>query len=289
MLTPLPNALSRRALLATVTALLAAAPAFAQTPAYGNDPARGAYAQVNGIKLYCEDHGSGPAVVVQLHGNSGDIASMAPQIAGLAPHFRVIAVDSRAHGKSEVGSVPLNYGQMAEDVNALLDQLQQKQVNVLGWSDGGMLGLLLAIKHPYKVGKLAIMGANLNPADAHEWALAWVAREVEKTDRMIAANDATQPWRRNRQLLNLLGQQPNIPVADLRQITAPTLVMAGDKDIIRGEHTLQIFENIPKAQRALFAGATHFIPAEDPRLFNAAVLTFFQRPFKRPESKTALE
>lgn len=298
----LRKTLARRAPLwaAHFTALMAAAlllatpPAVAQSgpftpPAgiYGNDAARGATVPVNGIRLYHEDHGSGPVVLV-LHGNGGDIASMSPQIAGLVGAFRVIAVDSRGHGKSELGSVKLTYEQMADDVAALLDHLQLKQVNVLGWSDGGILGLLLAIKHPDKVGKLAIMGANLNPAGAHRWALDWLAKEGQQVDAMLARGDTSRPWQRMRWLLDLMGQQPNIAVTELRKISAPTLVMAGDRDIIRNEHTLEMFEALPKAHLAIFPGATHFIPAADPALFNQTVRNFFQRPFTRPDSRNGM-
>ena len=259
----------------------------AQAGGYGDDAAHGAYVNVNGIQLYYEDHGVGP-VLLQLHGNGGDIASMAAQIAGLSPAFRVIAVDSRGHGKSEMGSARLTYEQMAEDVNALLDQLKLKSVHVLGWSDGGIVGLLLALYHPDKVAKLAIMGANLNPGGVHGWALDWVAAQIKTVETRLASGDTSRAWQHQRQRLDLMDRQPNIAAAELRRISAPTLVMAGDRDIVRAEHTFSIFENLPRAQLALFPGATHFIPVAEPVLFNMTVRNFFLRPFTRPDSRNAL-
>ena len=92
-------------------------------------------------------------------------------------------------------------------------------------------------------------------------------------------------WAAQKQYLDLLGKQPHIALKELRRIAAPTLVMAGDKDVIRAEHTLEIFENIPHAHLAIFPGATHMIPWQDPELFNRTVEKFFTRPFTRPDTK----
>ena len=176
-------------------------------------------------------------------------------------------------------------GNRAEDLNALLEKLKVKPVYVLGWSDGGIIGLLLAIRHPDKVGKLAIMGANLNPEGAYDWALRWAAQEDKRAAAMIAKGDTSQPWSVMRQHFNLLMKQPHIPVADLAKVKASTLVMAGDKDVIRDDHTLQIFHGIPQAHLAIFPGATHMIPWQDHEILNHTVERFFNRPFTRPDTK----
>lgn len=268
---------------ATALAELELAPPKLAVP-YGENAAVGKFAQLNGIRLYYEVYGDGPALL-QIHGNGGSIAAMGNQIQFFAPHYKVIAADSRGHGKSEMGPGRLTYDQQAEDLNALLDRLQVKSVNVLGWSDGGIIGLLLAIHHPDKVAKLAIMGANLNPEGAYPWALEWVAKMNGTVDEKIAAGDKSQPWAVIKQQLGLLGTQPQIPVGDLAKITAPVLVMAGDKDVIRGEHTLQIFEHLAKAHLAIFPGSTHMIPWTNPALFNSTVANFLNQPFTRPDTR----
>lgn len=250
---------------------------------YGDNPLAGKVAHVNGIELYYEIYGDGP-VLLQLHGNDGNIESMAAQLDFFSRQFRVIGVDSRGHGKSGMGNAKLTYEQMAEDVNALLEQLHLKPVNVLGWSDGGNVGLLLARHHPDKVARLAIMGANLRPAGAQPWALAWVAKQRQEAVSKLAHHDTSQNWQRSLQLLDLLGTQPNIATSDLRKISAPTLVMSGDRDVIRLQHSMEIFENLPQAHLAIFPGATHFIPLEDSARFNQTVLRFFQLPFARPDT-----
>ena len=108
-----------------------------------------------------------------------------------------------------------------EDSNALLQHLNLKQVKVLGWSDGGILGLLLAIHHPDKVSRLAVMGANLVPEAAYPWALDGIKTTVAKITAMKQSGDRSQDWDLQLQLLDLLGNQPHIPVSDLKRIQAP--------------------------------------------------------------------
>ena len=254
---------------------------------YGDNRNASAIEEVNGIKLYVETYGKGQPML-QIHGNGESIASMAHQIQYFSNRYRVIAADSRGHGKSEMGSGRLTYEQMADDLNALLEKRGLKSVYVLGWSDGGILGLLLAIRHPDKVGRLAIMGANLNPAGAYEWAVTLVAAKDKQIDQMIAKGDTSQPWARLKQYFDLLGKQPNIPVAQLKAIMVPTLVMAGDRDVIADVHTLEIFHNLPNSQLAIFPGATHMIPWQNPELFNQTVETFFTKPFTKPDTRDIL-
>ena len=254
---------------------------------YGDNRNASTIEEVNGIKLYVETYGKGQPML-QIHGNGESIASMGYQIQYFSNRYRVIAADSRGHGKSEMGSGRLTYEQMADDLNALLEKRGVKSVYVLGWSDGGILGLLLAIHHPDKVSRLAIMGANLNPAGAYDWANDLVAAKEKQIDAMLAKGDTSQPWSRLKQLFDLLGTQPNIPVAQLKTVKAPTLVMAGDRDVIADVHTLEIFHNLPDAHLAIFPGATHMIPWQNPVLFNQTVETFLTKPFTKPDTKDIL-
>ena len=255
--------------------------------AYGDNPAAGAYAEVNGIRLYYETYGAGHPLLI-LHGNGGSMGDLSEQIRYFGTHYRVIATDSRGHGKSGLGTDHLTYEQMADDLAVLLHQLHVPPVDVLGCSDGGILGLLLAIHHPECVDRLAVMGANTDPLGAQDWALALVKSEGQRVDAKIARGDKTESWALYRQYLNLLGKQPHIPTRDLHRIAAPTLVMASDKDVIRADHTQMIFENIPHAQLCIFPGATHLVEVTDPGLFNFTVDKFFTQPFNRPDTKDVI-
>jgi len=252
--------------------------------AYGDNSEAGRFLYVNGIQVYVETYGSGPPMLL-IHGNQDSIHAMRYQIQYFAEEYKVVAIDSRGHGKSEMGSGRLTYEQMAEDTNAVLERLGLRSVYVLGWSDGGIIGIMLGIRHPEKVAKLAVMGANLRPEGAYQWAIDSCDNWIEHLDAMIAQGDQTRPWKKERQYFGLLREQPDISVESLGTLQAPTLVMAGDEDIVRPEHTLEMYRAPPNAHLCIFPGATHGIPVEDPALFNQITGAFFRNPFKRPTTK----
>ena len=260
-----------------------------ETVPYGSNTQAGHHADINGIKMYYETYGSGDPLLI-IHGNGQSITDMHYQVAHFARNYQVIVADSRGHGKSGLGEGQLTYIQMMEDYNALLDQLGFAGANIIGWSDGGILSLLLAIHHPDKVNKMAIMGANLRPGETavYSWTYELLQPLSNTVDEMISNNDTTEDWLLVRQHLDLLMTQPNIPVESLHGLKAPVLVMAGDKDIIRTEHSLEIFENLPQAHLAIMPGQTLWAPATDPDGFNALVEKFFETPFARPQSREIL-
>ncbi len=253
---------------------------------YGQNANTGNYAQLNGIKMYYEIYGEGEPMLL-IHGSGQSIEAMRHQIQYFAPDYQVIVADSRAHGKTDTGEGQLTYEQMADDWAALLNTLNIDKADVLGWSDGGNIGLLMAIRHPGKLKKLAIMGANLEPGDAavYSWARKWVASESKSIDEMLARGDKSQRWARMKQQFGLLREQPNIPLSTLREIDTPVLVMAGDRDIIRIEHTVKMFQNLPRAQLAIFPGETHYAPHNHPEIFNATTGQFFKEPFAMPDTR----
>lgn len=253
---------------------------------YGNNPAAGKYATVNGIKMYYETYGQG-APMVLVHGNGGSVASMANQIEYFKTRYKIIVADSRAQGKSGDNNNHLTYEQITDDWSALLDQLHIDSAYFIGWSDGGIESLLMAIRHPGKVKMMAIMGANLQPDSSavYGWAVRWVKELDHLADSMIAKKDTAYNYAQAKKLFDLLGKQPHIPLADVQKIKAPTMVMAGDKDVITLPHTLQIYQNLQKAWLCIFPGATHMIPETDPDLFNSTVENFFSKPYYRPDTK----
>jgi len=280
--------LSRVVAIAALVTAFSCAPATAEThpgkPEYGSNPASGHTFVFDGNRFYYEIYGSGTPLLL-IHGNGESIASFKGQIGPFARHHQVVAMDSRGQGKSELGTAALTYEQMAEDTNALLDHLKLERVKVLGWSDGGIIGLLLTIHHPDKVGMLAVMGANLTPEAAYPWAVDGIVRMRARIAAKLASSGNPKPLQLQLQLLDLVGNQPHIPLTDLATIQVPTLVMAADRDVVRDEHTLSMFHAIPKSQLAIFPGATHMIPEQDPTRFNKTVLDFFDKPFAMPDTK----
>lgn len=253
---------------------------------YGNNSTAGKTVSINGTKLYFEIYGKGKPLLL-IHGNGGSIHSMRYQIDFFKDKYKVIVADSRAQGKSEIGEGDLTYPMMASDLAGLLDQLNLDSTFVVGWSDGGILGLLLAIHHPKKVKRLAVMGANLQPdtSAVYQSAIDEVRAWDFQIDSKIKIQDKSKDWLTLKKLNNLLLEQPNIKLHDLHRISCPVLVMAGDRDFIREEHTVKIFQNIQKSQLCIFPGQTHYVPVTDAVLFNETVSRFLSNPFKMPTSK----
>lgn len=276
----------RRAILFSVLAFALGMPSAGakEKVDFGNNPEAAGSAQVGDIKLYYEMYGEGEPLLI-IHPNGGSISNMAAQIRVFSKSRRVIAVDSRGHGRSGMGDGRLTYERMADDFDLLLEHLDIESADLLGWSDGGIIGLLLAIHHPERVKKMAIMGTNLEPAGLYPWALQWIDREEKKQIKLIEDGGPDPKVEKGLAHLNLMARQPQIPPTDLMQVKSPVLVMAGDRDIVRSAHTLLIFESLPHAQLEIFAGATHMMPAHEPDRFNRAVATFLNRPFKQPDTK----
>ena len=236
---------------------------------YDNNPSAGKYAPINGIQLYYETYGSGEPLIL-LHGNGGSINSFQKQIPFFEKYYQVIAIDSRLQGKSGGSPDSLSYELMASDFCALLDYLHISSVNVIGWSDGGIDGLIMAMQCPDRIKKLAISGANIVPDTT-----ALYPNDLEGMRKQIAnLGDASKT---KITLTRMILEQPNIPYSELQKIHCPVLVMAGDHDMIRPEHTLKIFQSIPKASLCIFPDSSHGVCRQHPELFNETVLTFFRK------------
>jgi pimeloyl-ACP methyl ester carboxylesterase len=268
------------ALLALSISPAAQTPSRATTAApvrYGSNAAVGQYFTHDGIRLYYEVYGQGEPLLV-VHGNGGSIADLAAQIAHFRQRYQVIAMDSRDQGKSGDSTGALTYEKMADDLAALLDHLNAGSANVLGWSDGGIEALLLGIRHPAKVKKIAAMAANLSPSQdaVHPDVLAAVKGMLAE---ISASAKDTPEGRRELKLTNLLFDEPHIELSALEAITAPTLVLAGDHDVIRDEHTVAIYQHLANGQLAILPNSTHMVPFDDAALFNATVERFLRTPF----------
>ena len=248
---------------------------------YGSNPAAGKTFVHDGVRLYYEVYGTGEPLLV-VHGNGGTIADLSAQIAYFRTRYKVIAMDSRDHGRSADSDSRITYEKMTDDLAALLDHLKVGPVNVLGWSDGGIEALLLGIRHPQKVKKIAAMAANLTPGEE-----ALEPEIINLIKSMVSEGTADQrekPERRREiKVASMMLIEPNINFKQLENIKAPTLVLAADHDAIRVKHTVEIYLHIPNSQLVIFPGATHLIPFDDPALFNATVQRFLQTPFRKVE------
>jgi pimeloyl-ACP methyl ester carboxylesterase len=240
----------------------------------------GHYLGVNGVRIYYEVHGHG-APLFLLHGGAGSGEQFVNQVPAFARRFRVIVPDARAQGRSTDGAGPLTYHAMAEDVIGLMDKLRIRRADVMGWSDGGIEGLDMALHHPDRVGHLVAFGANFTPdgytPDALQWIAGASAESFGAASRSQYERLSPEPAHYEtamNKIIALWRAQPNFTAGELASIHAPTLIAAGEHDMIRDEHTRALAAAIPGARLWIVPGASHAAILERPDLVNRTVLDF---------------
>lgn len=221
------------------------------------------------IQHYYTDSGNGEPLIL-LHGNGEDSRYFSGQIQAFSGRYRVIAVDSRGHGKTPRGEAPFTIRQFAEDLAGFLDRLHLQQVDLLGFSDGANIAMCFAFTYPERVKKLILNGGNLAASGIRP--SAQIPVEIHyRVLRCFAKKNAKAAARA--EILGLMVGQPNITPAELSRITAKTLVIAGTKDVVKRRHTIQISNAIKNAE-VVFLEGDHFVSSKDPEAFNRAVEAF---------------
>ncbi|MDR1870650.1 MAG: alpha/beta hydrolase [Deltaproteobacteria bacterium] len=198
------------------------------------------FIKVNGARLFYEKTGAGSPLIL-LHGNSED-HHIFDKIAGkLANRFTVYALDSRAQGESEKTG-DISYALMAEDVYSFIQELGLGQVNIIGFSDGAIIAVLLGLKRLEVLNRVALLGLNLNPQDFTD-----EGREIVKS--IIAKDDSP--------VLALMLKEPDIQLASLAEIKVPALVVAGENDIFKPKIFPAIAKALPQAELKIIKGHDH--------------------------------
>ncbi len=221
------------------------------------------------INHYYIEKGTGFPLIL-LHGNGEDCGYFVHQMEPFAKHFRVIAIDTRGHGQTPRGEASFSIRQFAEDLLDFMNLHQIEKAHILGFSDGGNIAMVFALMHPERVEKLILNGANLNASG--------VKRKVQipiEIGYRIAKIFATKSpaARKNAEMLGLMVNDPNVKAEELSCIQNPTLVIAGEKDMIKDSHTRLIAKSIPGAMLSIIPG-NHFIANKNPDTFNEVVLRF---------------
>lgn len=236
------------------------------------------YAPVNGIKLYYATIGRGPPVVL-LHGGLANSDYWGNQVVALKPDHTVILVDSRGHGRSTRDARPYGYDLMADDVIGLLDLLKVQRTDVVGWSDGGIIALDLAMRYPSRISKVFAFAANTKTsgvkADVEKNPVfaAFIERAGGEYRKLSATPDQYDAF--VAQVSHMWASQPDWTDDQLKKITAPVIVADGDHDeAIERDHTEYIAATIPGAGLLILPNTSHFAFLQDPALFNAAILNF---------------
>jgi pimeloyl-ACP methyl ester carboxylesterase len=239
--------------------------------------AESGYAPVNGVKIWYAVFGQGKPVIL-LHGGLGNSDYWGNQVPELAKEYQVIVMDSRGHGRSTRDQEPYGYDLMASDVVGLLDYLKIDKVALVGWSDGAILGLDIAMQHPERLSKLFAFAANSDPggvadlsqSDVFNASLARAEKEYETLSATPTEYGAFLD-----QIGKMWATQPNWTADDLKKITVPTWIVDGDRDeAIKRENTEFMAANIPNAGLLIQPDASHFSFLQDPQQFTDDVLHF---------------
>lgn len=189
--------------------------------------------------------GQGPALIL-LHGNGEDAHIFEEAMDVLKAHFTVYALDSRGHGKSKAKVCQFHYQTMADDLLEFVEKMNLTKFYCYGFSDGAIVALLFAIKHSHRIEKMMISGANLSPD-----ALFSDCLQTIKKNYLHASSE------REKKLCQLMLEEPNISPEELKKITCPTFVLAGENDIVPVEHTILISQSIPSSQLKILSNENH--------------------------------
>ena len=224
------------------------------------------------IKHAYIEKGSG-APLILLHGNGESKEYFEYQIPYFSKDYRVIALDTRGHGGTPKGTKPFKLWQFAEDLKDFMEVKGIDKADILGFSDGGNIAILFALKYPEMVDRLILNGANIFPEGMAEPLCSQIKAAYERNKVALPEH----PEKQDRfDMLALMVEEPKIDPKELAALKMPVLVVAGTEDMITEEHTRLIAENIPGAELAILEG-THFVAHEKPEAFNEVVGTFLKK------------
>ena len=242
-----------------------------------HEPAVSGYAPVNGIKIWYAEFGQGEPVIL-LHGGLANSNYWGLLVPALDKNYRVIVMDSRGHGRSTRNEQPYGYDLMASDVVALMDYLKIKRAAIVGWSDGAILGLDIAINHPDRLTKLFAFAANSDPSGVADIGKspvfnAYIDRAEKEYEKLSATPTEYKAFLD--QISKMWATQPNFTKEQLAGIKTPTWIVDADHDeAIKRENTEFMAAQIPGSGLLLQAEVSHFSFLQDPEQFNGDVLHF---------------
>jgi len=238
---------------------------------------------LRGIRMYVDIEGAGPPLLL-LHGGAGNGLQFEKQLPSFTKRYRCIVPDLCGQGRTSDRDAPLTYEAMAEDVVALMDSLRVPSADLMGWSDGGIIGLEIAIHHPTRLKHLVTFGANLTPDGLNPSDVAW-----NDTATVAAFGDGMREgWQKMApdpsryesvmaKIIALWHTQPHLTATDLAKIRTPSLICAGEHDLVRRDHTESIAKGIRAAQLWIVPGASHSAMMERPDIVNEKVLEFLRK------------
>jgi pimeloyl-ACP methyl ester carboxylesterase len=242
----------------------------------------GDYVDTGRVHTYYEVNGSGDPLIL-LHGGMCTAETFDGQTPALAEHFRVYLPERRAHGRTADVPGPITYEIMAQDTIAFIEAVGIERAHLVGWSDGALVGLLVALWRPELVGKLVLMAQSVNWEGVRPELARFVGRMTKEMvpPQLKQAYEALSPDGPDHldavldKVLALWNTDPAFPLSELERVAAPTLVLAADDDILLSiEHAAAMQRALPDSQLAVVPGASHAVPMEKPELVNRLILDF---------------
>jgi pimeloyl-ACP methyl ester carboxylesterase len=258
----------------------------------------GEYVDIGGMKTWFDSWGSGPPLLL-MHGGWATNATWEPLAPILAEHFRVLAPERRGHGHTPDVDGPITYELMAQDAIGFIERVVGGPTHLVGWSDGGIVALMVAMQRPDLVQKVVPISANFD--------VSGTIPEVLEGLSSTAAGDPGFAFLRSAyesvtpdgpehwpvvfdKMMQMVTTEPTIDPKDLGRITAPTLVVSGDDDIVSLEHTIELYRSIPGAQLSIVPGTSHLLVMEKPDAISGLIFDFLRNdptPTMMPISRAA--
>ncbi|MCX6199420.1 MAG: alpha/beta hydrolase [Bacteroidetes bacterium] len=245
------------------------------------------FAKINDVKIHYKIYGTGSDALFLLHGSMECMTEWDKQLVDFSKRYKVITMDNRGHGKSTFTDRKMDYFLMSEDVLALMSVLKIDSAHIVGFGDGGIIGLYLAITHPEKVRKLVAIGANYKVDTSvvyHEVLEKVKAWDDDKVYSFVRNN--FRGWPNDNMLTQftsrmktMLLTEPNLTKDDLRKIQCPTLFMTGDHDIIKQSHTSEMFESVQRGYLAVIPCTKHYPQKDKPAVVNSIIMDFLSKKF----------
>ena len=234
--------------------------------------------EINGHPTWVEDQGGSGTPLLLLHGGLSNSDELLNSIGrGLSKSYRVVAFDRRGHGYTADTDADFHYAGMAAETIGVLENVVEGSAHLVGWSDGGIIALLVALQRPDLVRKLVVIGANFHydgmvPVEmdpdspmAQELGKAYIERSPDGAGHLAEVVNKS---------FAMFAAEPTLTAADVAQISSPALVLSGDDDLVSLSHTVALYEALPEGQLGVIPGASHALPLEPPDAVNALILKF---------------
>lgn len=240
------------------------------------------YIDIDGVSTWTEARGSGERTIVLLHGGLGNSDDLLDSIgsADLQASFRLFAFDRRGHGYTADTDDPFHYDDMAEHAIGVLEHLgAASKVHLVGWSDGGIVAMLVALRRPDLVDRLVLIGTNFHVDGIHELDFGdeapaglvegYARRSPDGADHFPVVLE---------KFLAMATTEPTLTPADLARLAHPTLVLVGDDDLVRLDHTVALYDALPAGRLCVVPGASHMVVLERPQLVASTIAEFLSSP-----------